>query len=31
MLTDDENSEVTKEGREPMFVAMKTIIDVFCV
>jgi hypothetical protein len=31
MLTDDENSEVTKEGREPMFVALKTVIDVFCV
>jgi hypothetical protein len=31
MLTDDENTEVTKEGREPMFVALKTIIDVFCV
>jgi hypothetical protein len=31
MLTDDENTDVTKEGREPMFVALKTIIDVFCV
>jgi hypothetical protein len=30
-LADDEDSEVTKEGREPMFVALKTIIDVFCV
>lgn len=27
-LDDDEDRTVTKEGREPMFVALKTVIDV---
>ena len=27
-LVEDEDSVVTKEGREPMFVALKSVIDV---
>ena len=27
-LTDDEDDTVTKEGREPMFIALKSVIDV---
>ncbi len=29
-LVDDEDSFVTKEGREPLFVALKSVIDVLC-
>ena len=29
-LVDDEDSFITKEGREPMFVALKSVIDVCC-
>ena len=27
-LVEDEDSLVTKEGREPMFVALKSVIDI---
>lgn len=29
-LTLDEDDFLTKEGREPMFIALKTIIDILC-
>ena len=28
LVEDDEDSVVTKEGREPIFVALKTVIDI---
>jgi hypothetical protein len=30
MLVEDEDSLATKEGREPMFIALKTVIDAIC-
>jgi hypothetical protein len=30
MLVEDEDSIATKEGREPMFIALKTVIDAIC-
>ncbi len=30
LIEDDDDSVVTKEGREPMFVALKSIVDVLC-
>ncbi len=30
MLVEDEDSVATKEGREPMFIALKTVIDAIC-
>lgn len=30
-LTPDEESPITKEGREPLFVALKTLIDVIAI
>ena len=29
-LVEDDDSIVTKEGREPMFVALKSVIDIIC-
>ena len=30
LIEDDDDSVVTKEGREPMFVALKSVVDVLC-